>query len=171
VRKICLLLVTIYIFFCGITIAHAEFQKNEPNGFRNIKWDASISMYDKEMVFVKKELDTSYYFRKDDKMSIGACVVDEIFYKFDSKGFIGAQIHARNEDNYMKLLKVCVDNWGTPKKGVMYYYQWHGNITKVDCTYNTTTRKIIMFINSVEGEMRRANFEKKATESAGQSDF
>lgn len=124
------------LLFCSATFA----MKNEPDGFRGIKWGDSAEKHKKilEEDVLHPELAKYQYgeiYRKvNENYRLGEAEISRVYYRFDSQGFFEASFNFTNE-NAKKVLAVCINQWGSPdeieKHEEADFYYWYGKNVEV----------------------------------------
>jgi hypothetical protein len=105
--------------------------KNEPDGFRGIKWGTPIAKNASEMTRVAKvHGGHTIYRRKGDKMHIGGAELKSIGYGYYEGNFYSAFIET-SELEKKALLAALTSQFGEPEQKNKYIerYQWDGKKT------------------------------------------
>ena len=122
--------VFISVFFL-VSFTVSAFQ-NEPDGFRGVKWGASITKIGKEFSFHKKISDSEIvYIKNTDSLKIGDAKLTNVTYSFLDQRFVMAMVTAKKleKDNLVASLTY---NFGNP-----YYtdknntWVWNGKTTSI----------------------------------------
>ena len=77
--------------------------KNEPDGFRGIKWGTNIRECDDLLLDSDEGYGVKTYFINDEKLTIGDAKIKKIFYFFFNELFGGVLIQFRGASNFIKL--------------------------------------------------------------------
>ncbi len=85
--------------------------RNEPDGFRGIKWGTKIGALT-GMEFVRVEGAETSYIRPDEKLKIGDAVIERITYGFYRDEFYKVTIQFKGLMNYLHLKKTLTDLYG-----------------------------------------------------------
>ena len=151
------LLVISAILFTFLSISPLAYQKesslsykNEPDGFRGIKWGTDISTL-KDMEYVKT--DPSYggvklYKRKNDKLQIGDSELISILYGFWKDKFSSVTIYAKGFKNWIKLKEACFQRYSEGMQAKKTQFYWYGNIATISLGYNEVKELITLLISS-----------------------
>ena len=124
------------IFFLLLVLSHLVFAfKNEPNGFRGIKWGESLKY--KSGFY---QINTNCYKRYGEKLMIGECPIESILYFSHSNQFYYVEITVKGWTDFMKLKRIYTESYGRPKN------------TKYDLTWESEKLKISFWkCNSLRG--------------------
>jgi len=141
--------------------------KNEPNGFRGIKWGTDISVHKKEMTLHEAGSNTRYYLRKNDKGNIGSATISLLAYGYTKGKFTGVIMYTQGFYNQKGIIAAFQSQFGTGQipYSVYDYVYWIGNKSRISisCDYNSLC-SIIMF-----SSVHYAKDEKKEETKANQS--
>lgn len=120
IKKILLVIVLVFLV-AGIGFASQDeiAFKNEPDGFRGLKWGDAPT---EDMVFSYRVVSEyniykgNYYYRKSDKLNIGSAELDSIKYIFNlySNQFYKMQSIFTGETNYNILKIILEGRFGKP---------------------------------------------------------
>ena len=123
-------------FFMLIYLTTTAFAlKNEPIGFRGIKWNDPISKHADVMILdgVDDSGTVKTYKRRGDKPYLGNTFIGPVYYQFDKIGFIDAAFYisytegspyndvkspTELQEKLNSLYNTCVKQWGVPQKTV-----------------------------------------------------
>ncbi|MBA7573586.1 hypothetical protein ES708_15384 [subsurface metagenome] len=176
IRKILLAIVLIFLI-TGIGFASQDeiAFKNEPDGFRGLKWGDAPT---EDMVCFGKSLCfQSTYERKGDKLGIGSATFDEIWYKFNyySCQFYEAGSSFIGTDNYNILKVIFEGRFGEPTKTYekysFYTLQWTGKKTEIKLCYNFERYEGFIVIKSMKIHPESPEDNKQKEVEKAEEDF
>jgi hypothetical protein len=153
--------------------------KNEPDGFRNIKWDTDISTL-KDMIIIENsepaELwlsDMKAYRKKNDELKIGDAKLESVAYLFHKDKFEGAFIVFYGSSNWDTLKEATFEKFGKGMQTNKFKeeYIWIGNKTVALLYYYEITEKGFLMINSMKSFVRMLEAKKEAAKKGAQSGF
>ena len=124
--------------------------KNEPDGFRGLKWGDAPT---EDMTFVSQSTysgDT--YYRKSDKLNIGTAELDLIFYNFNlySNQFYEVSVSFFGKNNYDNLEIIFEERFGKPTSEGGYSMWWDGKKAKIALTFDSDKGEGCFFITSMK---------------------
>lgn len=129
----------ILMFSC--TAFAAEAYKNEPEGFRGLKWGSDFSAVKNEMVYSRT--DDSYggidfYTRKNEELVVGSTAILEIEYGF-WRGQLSCVTIYTNKKNWNSVTEELIAEFGIPYKSPQKdnSYWWFGDITCIHSYLDT----------------------------------
>ncbi|PKP61310.1 hypothetical protein CVT91_03445 [Candidatus Atribacteria bacterium HGW-Atribacteria-1] len=174
IRKILLAIVLIFLI-TGIGFASQDeiAFKNEPAGFRGLKWGDAPT---EDMKFLG-EINSSYnlYYRKDDKKNIGSAKLDNIFYRFNlySNQFYDVSATFFGEANYDILKIIFEEKFGKPTLKLKDGYSliWNGENAKISLTFNSKEWKGFFMIISTKILPERPEDNKQKEVEKAEEDF
>lgn len=119
--------------------------KNEPDGFRGIKWGMDISEL-QGMTHVRTDPSyggVEFYTRKGDELRIGDAQLDNIEYAFWKGKFASVWIYSIGYANWLDLHDATIAHFGEGYKPHRYIeqYLWYGASTMILLQYNQTSRE------------------------------
>lgn len=122
-----LFLMTIMFFCCYPCIAF----KNEPEGFRHIKWGTNINSLKNFIFQYSKDKNDAIkvYVMDKDIMSFGGAELDRIEYEFYNGRFVSVSLKVKDLCNFIILKRFCFRKFGMGTeliKGLEQYF-WVGN--------------------------------------------
>lgn len=152
------------LLFTTITLAF----DNEPDGFRGIKWGTPFSANAKEMTLIQKSKDMRLYFRKGDKMSIGAAELKQIIYTYQNDKFFNASFETRGVSNKSALIETFRTQFGLGTKPNQFLdkYTWYGASTSIILECSPIGSECKAFFYSTEMISKKIEQDKKAAEGA-----
>ena len=138
----------------GERMGSASF-KNEPEGFRGIKWGQNIGEFKKMQLISRNKKGLSIYSRSDDLLSLDEAKLKRIQYLFWQKKFLEVQMSA-DPDQLQALKKVLNEKYGDGhnpygESSRTADYSWSGPVAFVhlsrtnfmaDCVVKITSREI-----------------------------
>jgi len=107
-----LLALALFMLVLLFTLNAFAFQ-NEPDGFRDIKWGTNLNAL-QDMKVSSKYMDTIYYGRNKDKMSIEGAKLASISYLFCDNSFCEVQAWVLDYENFRVLKKAYFKKFGEP---------------------------------------------------------
>lgn len=166
-----LMLITLVILSTGTSYAF----KNEPDGFRGIKWGTDINTLS-NMTVVNSDGDTHTYERTGDEMKIGNAELAVLTYFFWKGKLCGIAIKTKGYTNWSALRNAVFAKfgkgyqrnryiedylWGSPSKGK----------TLISLEYNEFSKVGTLFMYSIEVEKQKAEYEKQQAKEGAASGF
>ena len=102
--------------------------QNEPEDFRGIKWGTPIDQLP-DMVFHAQSGESKVYFRKNDKLKIGAADLLQIWYFFSMDSLYSVVITFEEFSNYNALKAELFKRYGAgyPLESFNEKYRWMGS--------------------------------------------
>ncbi len=141
------------LFFClfFLMVAKAMFAfRNEPEGFRGIKWEArSHGIQGLKLVETKETGNGEHldiYVRKGDRLSFGQVELKKIRYVFYKNRFFLVHLVAFSHKANKSLKQELVDRFGEPsdsssKRDLLY---WDGKETSVYLKYDVLPKRSVL---------------------------
>jgi hypothetical protein len=160
------------------------FPREDPEGFRDIKWGTEISKL-KDMEEIEQDKssgkDSIWYRRKGDTLAIGEAKLENIFYLFWMGEFDSVWIDFRGEENFEALKKELFERFGkapkpegdmgkmdkrdrrerTPMERPGTFYAWWGKNTEVVLSYSKDRHKGTLTMNSRKISEERRDYKKQ----------
>lgn len=134
-KNIFLAITVLGILMLSCTAFAADTYKNEPEGFRGLKWGTDFSAVKTEMVYSRT--DDSYggidfYNRKNENLTFGNTDILEIEYGFWRGKLSCVSMYTANK-NWKQVHEKLVAEFGTPYKSTKEdnSYWWFGDITGI----------------------------------------
>jgi hypothetical protein len=138
----------------GERMGSASF-KNEPEGFRGIKWGQNIAEFKKMRLVSRDKKGVSIYSLSDDVLSLDKAKLNRVRYLFWRNKFLEAQINAA-PDQLHALKTGLNEKYGDGHNpyeslGTVHDYSWSGPLAfvhlsrtnfKADCLVKITSREI-----------------------------
>lgn len=145
-----IVLVTGYII-CGGTPALAETFKNEPDGFRGMKWETDISTLS-GMRCTINPLDSNENVcrKKRDKLQISGVKLRFITYEFYKDKFSAVTIFTKGPVNFNAIKDIFFMKFGSGKQeneAIKNWY-WTGDITNVILDYHEPAQIGTLYMSS-----------------------
>jgi hypothetical protein len=144
-KFLCYLIILIIVLF--FTVNSFAF-KNEPDGFRGVKWGTTIKSFKK----LKKLKDLNgdvVYQRPNEKLKIGNVELLYINFKFWHGKFSEVWIHANGKSVYSDLKNIVFAKFGKGEKRNKYDfvgYQWIGKKTIMYLNYYKSVERAILIM-------------------------
>lgn len=136
------LLISILIFGLVAGLPASWGFENEPKSFRGITWGTDIKNLP-DMVFHTKSGDSKVYFRKKDKMKMGAANLLQVWYFFSNDKFYSVVIMFEGWTNFNALKKELFKLYGmghAPKR-FTEEYRWMGSEVIIFLNYDELDEK------------------------------
>jgi len=132
---------------------YAFAEGNEPNGFRELKWEDSINKYKDVMHLTSDDNKPSkFYTKENDDMSYGSVKLKSIAYVFYKGKFSSVIFQTNKSASYSKqLLEMFKKTFGKPVYSNKYTkkFQWKGDSTNVSLKCYSTSHKCSVIFDSV----------------------
>lgn len=130
--------------------------KNEPEGFRGIKWGTNIAELP-DMRLLEDAGNSKYYIRKNDKMKIGDADLERVVYGFYEERFFAVLIDFNELSNFLKIKETLFQQYGVcfrPNEFTELYY-WMGIDVYIGLKYNEFLAKgdVVYFFKPIQDEM------------------
>lgn len=132
--------------------AFAAGYKNEPDGFRGIKWGQRLSTRKDMRLLDHDKNGNRYYSRRGDKLRIGGATLQSIYYRSHRHQFEAVVISASGSGNQDALLAALKHQFGAGARANQFEnkYIWDGPTTRIyvecdfmhDCSLLLQSRKI-----------------------------
>jgi len=134
IRKIMLVIVLVFLI-TGIGFASQDeiAFKNEPDGFRGLKWGDKPTE-DMEFLLQNKS-EEIFYIRPSDKMKIENVELSSIIYGFYKGRFTWVICNFDKESDYDILEIICKERFGKPIIEEYHNSFWYGNKAMVKLWY------------------------------------
>lgn len=149
--------------------------KNEPDGFRGIKWGDDISTL-KEMIYVKT--DPSYggvklYSKKGDSLEIGNAKLKFVYYDFWQNKFCGVRISFKGTVNWINLKDIMFEKFGDGAKPnrFMESYLWDGDRSRISLEYKKIQDMGMLWIYSAEISKQQEEFSNQKAKEGAEKGF
>ncbi|WP_146204166.1 hypothetical protein [Prosthecochloris marina] len=166
-----LMLITLIILSTGTSYAF----KNEPDGFRGIKWGTAINSLS-NMTAIDTEGDTHTYERIGDEMKIGNAELAVLKYFFWKGKLSGIGIKTKGYSNWAALKDVVFEKFGKgyQRNRFIEDYLW-GSFSKgktvISLEYNEFSKVGTLFLYSIEVEKQKAEYKKQQAKEGAASGF
>jgi len=142
--------------------------KNEPEGFRDIKWGASlVALRDMEYQGIDSGAgEVKVYTRKNNSLEIGKAKLQKIEYNFWQEKFYSVLIYTQDFSNFETLKEFCFKNFEKGNQPNQYFkeYYWFGDISIILLRYNESSRQGILFISSKKLQEEIETYKKQKKE-------
>ncbi|MFN4228010.1 MAG: CsgG/HfaB family protein [Candidatus Ratteibacteria bacterium] len=123
--------------------------KNEPDGFRGIKWTTNSSQVP-NLKLIKEEGNFKEYLKTDENMQIGKAKLEKIIYRFYKDQFESVLVETKGKENFENLKTVTLERFGEGKKIEENEYLWEGQVTTIYLKYQQSEEKGILKMFSEE---------------------
>jgi hypothetical protein len=149
--------------------------KNEPDGFRGIKWGTDISTL-KGMTHVRTDPSyggVEFYTRQGDELRIGDAQLNKIEYAFWKGKFASVWIHSMGYANWYALHDTIFEKFGEGYQPHRYIeqYIWSGTSTAILLTYNEITKQSTLFMYSQTIAEQQEEYDKQKPKKGQKRDF
>ena len=131
--------------------------KNEPSGFRGIKWGTDIKTLKDMKYLISYENDLSVYSRDKDKLLFGKARVESIWYVFHKGKFSTIEIRIDGAKEFKAFKKAIFKEYGEgkhPERAGTETWHWRGKITNIVLEYNLSNKETIFHMWGVEMEKK-----------------
>lgn len=147
-------------------------------GFRGIKWGATLEQTEGMVLIAGNELRSAYYMRPTDKMAIGEAAIDRINYAFYKGRFFSATIKCTGTESSAALKRAVLARYGEGEQPNAFTekYHWHsgkpgelyGDVgMSLSCDeYSVDEKTMLTFLYLPISDQKKAD-QKKAAEAAG----
>ncbi|MCS7181424.1 MAG: CsgG/HfaB family protein [bacterium] len=123
--------------------------KNEPDGFRNIKWATPLNT-----ILNIKVLTTDGNYKEciktDDTLQIKKAKIERIIYRFYKDQLEGVIIETKGKENFENLKEATIENFGNGIYKGENELKWEGKITTINLKYIPSEEKGILIMTSEE---------------------
>ena len=179
IRKILLAIVLIFLI-TGIGFASQDeiAFKNEPDGFRGLKWGDAPT---EDMIFYHQEVGEyspnkgNYYMQGllVDKLNIGSAKIRSISYIFNlySNQFYKVNLFFNSETNFKILKIICEGKYGKPTLEDKYLLCWFGDKANVSLYFNSKKKEGLFMIESTKILPERPEDNKQKEVEKAEEDF
>lgn len=123
--------------------------KNEPEGFRGIKWGTLISSVG-NLKIIKSEGNYKECIKVDDVLQIKKAKLEKILYSFYKDRLESISIEVKGKENFENLKEATFEMFGEGVKKNEEEWIWEGNITSIVLKYNPTKELGILKMFSEE---------------------
>ncbi len=165
------MLMTLIILSTGASYAF----KNEPDGFRGIKWGTNINTLN-NMTVVESVGDTHVCKRIGDEMKIGNAELTSLTYFFWKGKLLGIAINTKGYTNWSAFRNAVFEKFGKGHQENRYieYYIW-GSFSRgtsaMSLEYNEFSEIGTLFMFSVKEQKQKAEYEKQQAKEGAASGF
>jgi len=144
------LLIGVLVFSFNVSTFSFE---NKSNGFRELKWEESITKYKNVMHLTSESgKPRKFYVRKSDEMSFGDLTLTSIIYVFYKGKFSSAIIQTdKSVTNLRQALSQLKKKFGKPFYANKYTnkYRWKDQTTVIQLKCYSSSHKCSIIYNSV----------------------
>jgi hypothetical protein len=134
--------VVLIFLFCLLPVSAFAF-RNEPLGFRGIRWGTHLILLTDLKLYHDEGIRRKVYERKNDKLKIGEAELEKICYIFDFGRFDSVIIHYASYLNHERLKKTLFEAYGEgqrPNESREQYY-WFGVAVRIVLEYNEASEE------------------------------
>ncbi|GEM_PF-1512548 len=108
--------------------------KNEPDGFRGIKWTSSVSSLNRSRL-VKDKGNYKEYVKEDDTLEISGVKLEKIAYSFYKEQLESVTITVKGKENFDNLKAITFQKFGEGRQKDSNQWFWEGKITSMSLQY------------------------------------
>lgn len=136
--------------------------RNEPNGFRGIKWGTNISDC-KDMLVEQSYVVDTIYTRQGDKNQIGEAQLKKIEYGFWRGKLLDVTIITEGERNWINLKDACFKKFGEGLRatGNIERYCWFGDTTSMKLEYDAASKQGKLYMLSQETYNQKKKYKEQ----------
>ncbi len=148
--------------------------KNEPDGFRGIKWGTDISTLS-GMTCAANPFDSNIKFctRKNDRLQIGKAKLSAIVYQFYKDKFYIVAISTNNPINFDALKDVVFVKFGDGRQPNKYIkrWVWFGDMANIGLEYNESSQTGTLLIFSQKISLQIEEVKKQEAKEGAEKGF
>jgi len=166
--------ISLFVIFIIFVCSNAYAMKNDPDGFRGIKWETKISDLNKnEFTFDHTEENFLIYTRETDELKIGAAKLDVIYYIFWHDKLSGVFISGKGQSNFDSLLLVLQEKYGKGIQNNQFIpeYTWFGKKTYILIKYESFKNEFGCRLGSIKVGEENEKWEKDQAKKGAQNDL
>ena len=128
---------TLFVLMVTPPINAGPYFKNEPDGFRGVRWGENLRKRDDMTPYTADKDLTVYFIRKGDESTIGDAWLESINYKTWEDIYYGMFLLFKGYGNYQSVLKVCFEKFGkvNMRGKLQETYIWHGENVDILLVY------------------------------------
>jgi hypothetical protein len=147
--------------------------KNEPDGFRGIKWGEDISSRDDMSPMFAGADKTITYSRNKDEAFLGDVMLRSLSYRFWDGKFSGVGMLFRDADRFEKIKAICFERYGTVKMRDRYpeSYIWEGHTAVVYLKFDPIKNGGYLSIDSMRFFEEKRAYDKAKTKEGAEKGF
>jgi curli biogenesis system outer membrane secretion channel CsgG len=123
--------------------------KNEPDGFRGIKWTTQLSEI-AGLKKIKEDGDYKEFVKPDDVLQIGKAKLEKIVYVFYRDQLESVKIETKGKENFENLKAAAIEKFGDATKKEVNEWKWEGKVTSINLKYDDKEEKGTMIMSSEE---------------------
>lgn len=153
-RRLVRLFITLSALAIGIDLAWSSSMLNDPKGFHNIPWGTALSSRP-ELKPVRSSPHIVEYLHKEQPASFAGAEVTSIVYVSLDDQFARAVIRYHGDRIHGEVLSYLQNRFGQldrmpgqMARGLTQQYNWRGPDTEINLTYQTSTERGYVFIDS-----------------------
>lgn len=123
--------------------------KNEPEGFRNIKWETNLSSIQNIKVL---KIDGEYKecVKTDDILQLKKAKLEKIIYRFFKDQLESVILETKGKENFDYLKEATIENFGPGIYKNENEWVWEGKVTTINLRYIPSEEKGILIMTSEE---------------------
>lgn len=153
-RRLVRLFITLSALAIGIDLAWSSSMLNDPKGFHNIPWGTALSSRP-ELKPVRSSPRIVEYLHKEQPASFAGAEVTSIVYVSLNDQFARVVIRYHGDRIHREVLSHLQNRFGQldrmpgqMARGLTQQYNWRGPDTEINLTYQTSTERGYVFIDS-----------------------
>ena len=153
-RRLVRLFMTLSALAIGIDLAWSSSMLNDPKGFHNIPWGAALSSRP-ELKLVRSSPHIVEYLHKEQPSSFAGAEVTSIVYVSLDDQFARVVIRYHGDQIHGEVLSHLQGRFGQldrmpgqMARGLTQQYNWRGPDTEINLTYQASTERGYVFIDS-----------------------
>jgi len=135
-------------------LAHAVPMVNDPNGFQNLTWGASLTTTP-DLEVARAGPHVNEYQLRDSPPSYAGIPVESVRFLSVDEQFARVTIRYQGDDRHKQILTYLEQQFGSLERvpgqmlrGLNQQYNWRGTDTEINLTYHANTERGFVFIDS-----------------------
>ena len=135
-------------------LAHAGPMVNDPNGFQNLAWGATLTTRP-DLEVARAGTHVNEYQLRDSQPLFAGMPVESIRFLSIDEQFARVIIRYQGDDRHRKILTYLEQQFGSLERlpgqmmrGLNQQYNWRGTDTEINLTYHANTERGFIFIDS-----------------------
>jgi hypothetical protein len=135
-------------------LAHAVPMVNDPNGFQNMTWGATLTARP-DLEVARAGPHVNEYQLRDSPPSYAGIPVESVRFLSVDEQFARVTIRYQGDDRHKQILTYLEQQFGSLERvpgqmmrGLNQQYNWRGTDTEINLTYHANTERGFVFIDS-----------------------
>jgi hypothetical protein len=150
--------------------------KNEPDGFRGVKWGTSIDSLKGMIYFGKGELYGGYevYLRRNEDLRVGDARLNSVLYAFWQKKLFSVTIFLEEGiSNWSTFKETIFEKFGAGYQPNRYIedYRWYGDITNMILVYDEISEEGNLMMTSKKITIEQKEYAKRKAKEGAEKGF